>query len=162
MQTFKRLLAIALVSCAVAEPAVSRAADAGVDHDVSSEPLFQRTLAAVPTGVDTYTAFLGQSGVGAASIGVVESGKRNSDLSGGARIWGSFVNRFSAMGEASRDQKGALRQALRLVRGLLGDRQIGWGLGALGRYRTEGLTRIDGEIEGGLMRSYAKRRLHLE
>lgn len=163
MKTSKLVLALAVVACVVVEAAPSRAADAGAERDiVTSEPLPQRTLAAVPNGVDTYTAFLGQRGVGAAGVGVIESGTTKSDLSGGVRIWGGFLNRFTAVGDASRDQKGRFAPSVALGARLLGDRQTGWGLGALGRYRTEGLTTMDGEVEGGLMGSYAKRQLHLD
>lgn len=163
MKTGKVVVATAvMMAAALARGGTARAADSGAERTAPLQPLAQRTLAAVPNAVDTYTAFLGQPGVGTAGLAAVESGTSNANLSGGIRIWGGFLNRFTAVGDASRDQKGRFAPSVALGARLVGDRQTGWGLGALGRYRTEGLTTIDGEIEGGLMGSYAKRQLHLD
>jgi hypothetical protein len=145
-----------------------QAAGAQVDEASSASarmPLPQRTMALVPNGVDAYTAFISDSALGAAGVGVIDgrpNDTKGTEASGGVRIWGSFLDRVVALGEAGKDSKGHFVPSLTVAIRALGAQEEGWSAGVLGRYRTEGFSTIDGEIEGGLLGSYAKNRLHLD
>lgn len=129
----------------------------------TSAELAEQTLAATPSGVDTYTAFLGERGLGAAGLANLNSGTgEGADLSGGARLWGGFLGRITVQGEAANNAKGRFAPSLAVAGRLLGDRRKGWAVGLLGRYRTEGFSTIEGEVEAGVLGSFAQRRLHLD
>jgi hypothetical protein len=138
-------------------------ADAGPARQLDSTEVEQQTLAATPTGVDTYTAFLGERGLGASGLASASTGAgTGTDFSGGFRLWGGFLDRMVAQGEAAKNSKGKFAPSVAIAVRVLGDRAKGWALGALGRYRTEGFSTIEGEIEGGLLGSFARKQLHLD
>jgi hypothetical protein len=137
--------------------------EAGPEPKRTSVELAEQTLAATPSGVDTYTAFLGERGLGAAGLGNLTSGTGDgADVSGGVRLWGGFLDRITVQGEAANNAKGKFAPSVAIAGRLLGDRRKGWAVGLLGRYRTEGFSTIEGEVEGGLLGSFAQRRLHLD
>jgi hypothetical protein len=128
-------------------------------------PVPQRTLAKVPSGVDTYSALVDGSTLGAAGVGLVDGRTKEaggSKASGGVRVWTTFLDRFLAQAEAGNDAKQRFVPSLTLAARALGDRKRGWAAGVLARYRTEGFATVDGEIEGGLLGAYARHRLHLD
>lgn len=84
------------------------------------------------------------------------------DLSGGLRLWGGFLDRMTVLGEGSKTEKGRYAPSLTVAVRVLGDRRANWGIGILGRYRTEGFSTIDGEVEAGFLGSYVKSGLHLD
>ncbi|MFT3770453.1 MAG: hypothetical protein QM820_33920 [Minicystis sp.] len=76
---------------------------------------------------------------------------------GGARIWGSPVDRLTFLLEVDkRDFASAAPSATIAVR-ILGSRADGWALGAAATYRAEGFAHIVGEMEGALLLSFARR-----
>jgi hypothetical protein len=130
-----------------------------------SEPLPQRTMAMIPAGADTYTAFLQGRGLGAAGVGLVDgrpSSAGGNEASGGLRLWGHFLDRVVAQGEVGNNSKGKFVPSVAVAVRALGDRKRGLAGGVLARYRTEGFSTIEGEIEGGLIGSYATHHLHLD
>jgi hypothetical protein len=160
-----KLVGVAVVAAAWAFSARASAAETetGEEPKRTAAELAQQTLAATPTGVDAYTAFLGERGLGAAGIGNLTTGPgEGADLSGGVRLWGGFLQRITVQGEAAKDAKGRFAPSLAVAARLLGDRRKGWAVGLLGRYRTEGFSTIDGEVEGGILGSFARHRLHLD
>jgi hypothetical protein len=97
-----------------------------------------------------------------AGIGEVDGSSSKTDAAGGLRIWGSFLDRLTVQGDVVNRDSGRFRPSLAVVGRILGDRRRGWGLALLSRYRTEGLTTFEGEIEAGLLGSFAQQRLHLD
>jgi hypothetical protein len=133
--------------------------------EATPERRSERTLRRIPSGVDTYTAFIEGQSLGAAGVGVLDGRpgeERSVDASGGIRFWGSFLDRFVIQGEAGKDAKGRFAPSVTLAARLLGDGKSGWAAGVLGRYRTEGFSTVEGEVEGGLLGGYARNRLHLD
>jgi hypothetical protein len=144
-------------------PARAADSEAGPEPELSSAEVARHTLIATPTGVETYTAFLGERGLGASGVANVTSvAGSETDLSGGFRLWGGFLDRVTAQGDAAKNSKGRFAPSLAVGVRVLGDRSKGWALGVLGRYRTEGFSTVDGEVEGGLLGSFARRQLHLD
>jgi hypothetical protein len=158
------LFGVALVAnvSAFSASALGAESDTGEAPQQTSSEIAKQTLASTPTGVDAYTAFVGERGLGAAGLGNLTSDSGDVAVSGGARLWGGFLDRFVIQGEAAKDPKGRFAPSVAVAARLLGDRRKGWALGLLGRYRTEGFSTIEGEVEGGLLGSFAKARLHLD
>jgi hypothetical protein len=134
---------------------------------VPRPPTAQRTMGIVPSGVDTYTAFIQDSSIGAAGVGLVDARPRDgatggTEASGGLRLWGGFLDRLVVQAEAGNDSEGRFVPSLGVAARVLGERKKGWAVGALGRYRTEGFSTIEGEIEGGLLGSFTQSKLHLD
>jgi hypothetical protein len=125
----------------------------------------QLTMAKVPSGIDTYSAQIDGSTLGAAAVGVVDGRSKGAGglgATGGFRAWGTLLDRVVAQAEVGNDAKSRFVPSVALAARVLGNRKIGWAAGVLARYRTEGFSTIEGEIEGGLLGSYAKNRLHLD
>jgi hypothetical protein len=153
--------ALALASTVATLPASALAADVAPGEEVRREPAAEHTLAATPSGVDSNTAMVGERGVGAAGVGELDVISKV-DALGGMRLWASFLNRLVVQGDAFKGENGRFRPSLAVVGRVLGDRRRGWAMGLMGRYRTEGLTTVEGEIEGGVVGSFAREGLHLD
>jgi hypothetical protein len=125
----------------------------------------QTTISRIPSGVDTYTAFIEEGSVGAAGVGLLDgrpSSAGGIEARGGVRTWASFLDRVVMQAEAGHDSKSRFVPSLAVAVRALGDRERGWAFGVLGRYRTEGFTALEGEVEGGLLGGYAKNAVHLD
>jgi len=164
MLTFGLSLAVLGLNSVSAAPAVATERESEAPKAVHS-PLPQRTISMIPSGVDTYTAFIEENGVGAGAVGLADGRPESAggnELSGGLRLWGSFVNRVVVQADVGNDAKGKFVPSLSAAVRVLGDRERGWALGVLGRYRTEGFKTVEGEIEAGLLGGFQQRRLHLD
>jgi hypothetical protein len=156
------LITVALIAL----PGRVRAAETDrADTPPEQVPLPTRTLAAVPAGVDAFSAFVEGSAVGATAVGSLDGrseGDGRSRASAGSRLWVTLGNRVVAQAEAGNDASGRFVPSLTAVVRVLGDRQTGWAAAALARYRTEGFSTLEGEAEAGLLGSYARHQLHLD
>lgn len=81
---------------------------------------------------------------------------------GGARIWGSPVDRLTFVLEVDRRDFSAAAPSATIAVRIFGNRAAGWAIGAAGTYRSEGFANIVGEIEGSLLFSYARHGLHAD
>src|SRR5262249_9310313 len=79
---------------------------------------------------------------------------------GGARLWGSPVDRLTFLLEVDRRDFGAAAPSATIAVRVLGSRAAGWAVGAAATYRAEGFANIVGEIEGSLLLSFARYGLH--
>lgn len=161
MKTPSRCWAILLLAQAtVHRPAL--AADAAAD---APDAHAARSMDAVPSGVDTYTAFAGEHVLGAAALAGAQTGRQETGgtaLAGGARLWVGFLERVTVQGEFGRDLEGRYSPSAAAAIRVFGDRRRGWALGTLGRYRTRGLSTIEGEVEMGLLGSYRRNKLNID
>jgi hypothetical protein len=81
---------------------------------------------------------------------------------GGARIWGSPVDRLTIMFEVDRRDFSAAAPSATVAVRIFGDRASGWAIGAAATYRAEGFANIAGEIEGAVLASFSRYRLHAD
>jgi hypothetical protein len=147
-------------------------------HDIREEvPLLAYTTSAFGASRMTMGA-LGYGGVlGAPAASSPGTGLVNSlSGGGGARIWGSPVDRLTIVLEVARplDDKAcggagkpcipanAAKPSASVIGRLLGSRQAGMALSAELTYRTDGFADFGGEVEGSMLFSLARSGLHLD
>ena len=128
------------------------------------------TRSEVPIVAYTYTAAgapaktVGAQGYG---VGLAASGQ-DPVLGGGATVWGSPIDRLTLIGDASRNVWGNFAPSATVVGRLLGSRDKGWSLGALGKFKIDGFAagpsgdEVESEMELGALVSFAGSGLHLD
>jgi hypothetical protein len=123
---------------------------------------------AVPVVALAATAFgetahhYGAAALGRATAALSGSTRSDSRWGGGFRLWGSPFERLTFIGEGMRRDNGELAPSLAMLVRLFEDDTGSWALGALGRYKAEGFAEVEGEIELGLIGSYARGPAHLD
>lgn len=163
-----RLLALLTGFAALAPTSAARADEAPGTDVVTPDPAKDRPADARQT---TPVLGYGQSAFGAAarSAGALgyaglmygqpnptgETGKLLPQ--GGARIWGSPIERLTILLEVDRRDFGTASPSATLAVRLFGSREKGWAVGAAATYRAEGFAHIVGEMEGSLLVSFARR-----
>ena len=107
--------------------------------------------------------------VGAYAYGLaLASSGQGSTLGGGATVWGSPVDHLTLIADASRDASGRFTPSVAAMGRLLGDREHGFSLGVLGKWKAEGFgvgphgDEIESELEGGLLLTLAAERFHFD
>lgn len=81
---------------------------------------------------------------------------------GGARIWGSPVDRLTLLLEVDKRDFSAAKPSATVAVRIFGSRKVGWAIGAALTYRTEGFANVAGEIEGALLASFSKYGFHAD
>ncbi len=86
---------------------------------------------------------------------------------GGVSAWWSPMDRATLIGDASRNALGELTPSAAVVVRVLGRPGDGWSLGGLAKMKLEGFgdearKEIEGELEGGVLTSYARSGWHLD
>jgi hypothetical protein len=158
------------VVATTAEPSGAPAAAAASSSDVRGES---------PTYAYAYTAYGATAktlGADAYGLGISAS-RQKSVLGGGLTVWGSPIDRLTVIGDAQRDLFGNFTPSLAIVTRIFGRRDDGWSLGALGKLKMEGFGggppvgagtapknpgEVEGEVETGLLASYAAGGAHLD
>ncbi len=129
--------------------------------DVRAEP---------PNLVHAYAAYGATArSVGAEAYGLASgaAGQRGL-LGGGFSVWASPVDRVTLIADGQRNAYGNFSPSLAVVARLLGTREAGWSLGALGKFKVDGFAsgpardEIEAEVELGLLLSFARRRWHID
>jgi hypothetical protein len=123
----------------------------------------------VPTGTFTYTAYGAPAhtfGLKAYALGRTSPGQ-TPIAGGGISGWWSPIDRATLIGDASRNALGELTPSAALVVRILGTPGDGWSLGGLGKMKLEGFgdeaaKEVEGELEAGLLTSYARGGWHLD
>jgi hypothetical protein len=80
----------------------------------------------------------------------------------GARVWGSPIDRLTLTLEVDRRDFSAATPSATIAVRILGSRAAGWAVGAAATYRSEGFANIVGELEGSLLVSVSRYRLHAD
>ncbi len=147
-------------------------------HDIRQEiPLLAYTTSAfgaprMTIGALGYGGILGAPGQTSAGTGLVNS----ISAGGGARIWGSPIDRLTIMLEVARplDDKAcggagkpcvpanAAKPSATIIGRILGSQAQGYALAAQLTYRTDGFADFGGEFEGSVLFSLARRGFHLD
>jgi len=81
---------------------------------------------------------------------------------GGARLWGSPVDRLTFLLEVDRRDFGRAAPSATIAVRIFGSRAQGWAVGAAATYRAEAFANIVGEVEGSLLLSFARYGLHAD
>lgn len=102
----------------------------------------------------------GASAIGSATFAVSGDVDSESEFGGGLRLWGAPIDRVTLLAEGLRSDTGELAPAFTLQVRILENQT--WAFGALGRYKAEGFAEIEGELEAGLLGSYAAGGLYLD
>jgi hypothetical protein len=144
-----------------------------------SEPTAPSVASEAPSYAYAYTAYGATArtlGAQAYGLGVTASGQK-AIVGGGLTLWGSPIDRVTIIGDGQRDLFGNLAPSLAVVTRILGKRDEGWSLGALGKLKMEGFGggaptgagtpaknpgEVEGEVETGLLVSYASGGAHLD
>lgn len=167
-----------LLACSLGLAALARstAALAGApDGDAVAPPPAPRPTDArdvVPTMGYAQSAFgaARMSAGAAAYVGVLygqpnpngEASAGKTMPQGGVHIFGSPIDRLTLSFDVDkRDFSSPAPSATVAVR-ILGSRAQGWAFGASASYRTEGFAHVAGEVEGSLLLSFARYRLHAD
>jgi hypothetical protein len=164
-----RLLLCAIAFAAAAAPLAARADTPG-DSTLPPAPARDARNEA-PVVAYAYSAYGAPAGTGGAlgyGLGLVGPGQRATG-GGGVTVWGSPFDRLTLVGDALRDVyllDHFAPSAAAIVR-LAGGPGDGWSLAALGKYKVEGFGSdgngdMESELEGGMLLSYARDRLHLD
>lgn len=125
--------------------------------DIREEaPLIGYTLSAFGSSALTLgvAGYAGVLGGGAAAD--------STQLGGGTRIWGSPIDRVTLFIEIDRPPYREVAPSATVAVRILGDREKGYAVGGMLSYRTEGFARIEGEVEGALLASVARRGFHAD
>jgi hypothetical protein len=126
-------------------------------RDVRDEvPLVGYTLSAfgasrLTAGVAGFAGVLGSAG-----------GADTTQIGGGARLWGSPVDRLTLFVEIGRTPYGKLAPSATASVRIAGDRARGFAFGASASYRAEAFTQLAGEIELAALFSVARGGWHLD
>jgi hypothetical protein len=80
----------------------------------------------------------------------------------GARLWGSPLDRLTFLLEVDKRDFSSPSPSATIAVRIAGSRAAGWAVGAAATYRAEGFAHIVGEMEGALLLSFAKYRLHAD
>ena len=102
----------------------------------------------------------GASAFGSSTLEASNDVNRQSRFGGGLRLWGAPIDRVTLLAEGSQRDNGEPAPSVTLQVRILESQA--WALGALSRYKAEGFAEIEGEIEAGLLGSYAGGGLHLD
>jgi hypothetical protein len=81
---------------------------------------------------------------------------------GGARLWGSPVDRLTLSLEVDRRDFSAPTPSATIAVRIFGSRAAGWAIGAAATYRAEGFAHVVGELEGAILASFSRYRLHAD
>lgn len=81
---------------------------------------------------------------------------------GGARIWGSPVDRLTLSVQVDRRDFSSPSPSATIAVRLAGSRAAGWAIGASAMYKAEGFAQVVGELEGALLASISHRGLHVD
>ncbi len=184
----------ALVLFAVAFPASAAAAEPPAESEATREPpVSSATATAEPTAdgtssaaaavdvraqVPSFAYAYSASGAAPRTLGAqtyglgVAATRQKGIVGGGISVWGSPIDRLTIIGDAQRDTFGNFAPSLAIVGRILGKRDDGWSLGALGKFKMEGFGsgkpigvgtpptkpgEVESEIEAGVLLSYARR-----
>jgi hypothetical protein len=120
-------------------------------------------------GTFTFTAFGAPKhalGARAYALGTSSPGQRPI-AGGGVSGWWSPIERLTLVGDASRNASGQLTPSAAVVVRLVGDPGDGFCLGGLTKMKLQGFAdeaskEIEGELEAGLLTSYARGGWHLD
>ncbi|MDB4993491.1 MAG: hypothetical protein JWM74_923 [Myxococcaceae bacterium] len=145
---------------------------ASADESASRVPLEGGTpgpRTSVPVGTFTFTAYGAPAhtyGLKAYALGRSSPGQ-TPIAGGGISGWWSPIDRATLIGDASRNALGELTPSAAVVVRILGRPGDGWSLGGLAKMKLEGFgdearKEIEGELEGGLLTSYARGGWHLD
>jgi hypothetical protein len=162
--------AIGLV--AFASTSAARAAPPGSDAVTPAPPRPTDARDEVPVVGFAQSAF-GASGMSAGALGYVgmlygqpnpagAPGDGKLLPQGGARIWGSPIDRLTFLLEVDRRDFSAPAPSATIAVRIFGSRAQGWAVGAAATYRAEGFAHIVGEMEGALLVSFARHGLHAD
>lgn len=103
---------------------------------------------------------VGASALGSATAAMAGQMQDESQFGGGFRIWGAPIDRLTLLADVQRRSSGEFGPAAGLQVRIWNNRQ--WALGGLGRYKAEGFAELEGEIELGMLGSYAAHHWHLD
>ncbi|APR80283.1 Hypothetical protein A7982_05630 [Minicystis rosea] len=155
MRLFPSFVALAAISL-VASSARAESPLKPVDDIREQVPLVGLTTSAFgatarSVGAAGYGGIFGRAGAGVDTKPV-----------GGGRVWGSPIDRLTIRVDIDQGVSGEVAPSFTVQGRIFGDRARGWALGALLSYRFEGFAEVAGEIEGGLLFSVARNRMHLD
>lgn len=150
-----------LTSSALAREAAADPLAPGPPVDVTAPAPAPEIEAEPPIVAYGYTAFgvpRGTLGAAAYGVGLVPGSDQRATLGGGVTAWGSPVDRLTLVGDASRDALGNFAPSGAAVVRILGNREQGWSLGAIGKLKVDGFgmgpsREMESEIESGLLLS---------
>jgi hypothetical protein len=124
----------------------------------------------IPNVAYAYTAFGATAktmGAQAYGLGVGAAGQK-SILGGGASVWGSPIDRLTIIGDGQRNAFGEFTPSAAVLARLFGERNNGWSLGAIGKFKIDGFAagptkdEVESEVEAGVLVSFARDRWHLD
>jgi hypothetical protein len=117
----------------------------------------------VPVSAYTYSsqgAVKGSTGGQGMALGLVAPDQKAA-LGGGATVWGAPLERLTLIGDAQRNVWGNFSPSIAAVVPLLGERNHGWSLGGLGKFKIDGFAsgpnkdEIESELEIGALLAFA-------
>jgi hypothetical protein len=117
----------------------------------------------VPVIFLTHSAFGSRGGkIGAQGFGYGTAASTGGSGGGGLTLYGSPVNRLTLLGTGERRADGTYAPSASLAVRILGSVEDGWALGAMGTYKAEGFSNLEGEIEVGALFSILRDRWHFD
>jgi hypothetical protein len=164
-----RSMAIAMVLTiptvlSIPETSSAREISTGVDGAGHGDP-----RSSVPLGTFTLAAFGARPGsFGLRAYGLGRSSPGHRPIAGGGlSAWWSPIDRVTLLGDGTRDAAGQLTPSGAIVVRILGERAEGWSVGGVGKMKLQGFgaeaaKEVEGELEMGLLGSYAARGWHLD
>lgn len=115
-------------------------------HVIAPQPGFATTAFGLPS-----------PSVGAAAFGSASSRAANS-YGGGGMVFGSPIDRLTLFGVGERRLDGRSAPSAMATFRFAGGAADGWALAGMARYKAEGFAEVEGEVELGLLGSFASRR----
>jgi hypothetical protein len=117
----------------------------------------------VPIIAYTYSAFAAPAkSIGAAAYGLgLTAPGQNALIGGGGSAWWGPIDRLTLIADAQRNIYGNFSPSLAVVARILGDREAGWSLSGLGKFKIDGFAsgpghdEIESEVELGALVSFA-------
>jgi hypothetical protein len=100
-------------------------------------------------------------------LGLAAPGQRLT-IGGGAAVWFAPIARLTIIADAQRNVWGNFSPSAALVGHVAGERERGWSLGAIGKFKIEGFAagpdkdEIEGEVESGLLASFQSLGWHFD
>jgi hypothetical protein len=127
------------------------------------------TRSSVPMGTFTFTAFGAPKhalGLRAYALGTSSPGQ-TPIAGGGVSGWWSPIDRVTLVGDASRNALGQFTPSVAAVVRIAGEPGDGWSLGGLAKMKVQGFAdeaakEVEGELEAGVLGSYARGGWHLD